>query len=43
MQAYGQKTENFAQRFRLQSQNNENDLKVIRSQYEQVQIKYQEE
>jgi hypothetical protein len=38
--SYQQKTENFAQRFRQQSQNNENDLKVIKSQYETVQQKY---
>ena len=32
---YSQKTENFAQRFRQLTHKNENDLKVIRVQYEQ--------
>jgi hypothetical protein len=31
VQSYQSKTENFAQRFRTQSQKNENDLKVIKS------------
>ena len=31
---YNQKTDNFAQRFRKQAQKNENDLKVIKAQYE---------
>lgn len=33
---FAKKTENFAERFRKQAQSNENDLKVIKSQYEQV-------
>ena len=33
---YNQKTDSFAQRFRSQAQTNENDLKVIKSQYAQV-------
>ena len=32
--SYAKKTENFAERFRKQAQTNENDLKVIKSQYE---------
>lgn len=31
---YNQKTDNFASRFRKQAQANENDLKVIKAQYE---------
>lgn len=37
---YAQKTNNFADRFRKQTQQNENDLKVIKSQYEAIQEKY---
>jgi len=34
---YKQKTDNFAQRFRQLTHKNENDLKVVRVQYEQFQ------
>ena len=40
---YDQKTNSFAQRFRTQAQTNENDLKVIKSQYSQVQQKYMDD
>lgn len=37
---YSRKTEDFADRFRKQAQSNENDLKVIKVQYEQLQQRY---
>ena len=37
---YAKKTDNFAARFRKQAQSNENDLKVIKVQYEQLQQQY---
>ena len=37
---YNRKTDDFADRFRKQAQSNENDLKVIKVQYEQLQQRY---
>lgn len=43
MDLYKQKTDNFAQRFRKLTQTNENDLKVIKVQYDQFQAQYKED
>ena len=40
---FSKKSDNFAEKFRKQAQANENDLKVIKVQYEQLQTKYVEE
>ena len=40
---YTRKTDNFAERFRKQAHANENDLKVIRIQYDEVQQKYMQD